>query len=1018
MLYNFRREDFSRHDDIRIHRSWIETNEKGEVEYLMYELSLKDSSEREWTHLYKAVSLIRLSRLNKKVRELENMLDIWDDNITGFWERGINFITLYAYVRDVGLLFCYGAQGVSQDIDEAREEARLGAAAIRASFSGSFAQSGLKLLTQQEASWIIEKMNSMQHLQILRGIPMTRNAPGAAVSKGLVSGTTNPDAVEQVEELIRGMYALDKEFMFILLSTPVHLYEIQHWLGVISRLAGKVASEVDGSRSASFNLGLSPGIGSNLGASMGISDGYSESLGTSFGESAGVSTSHGGSLGFSEGLGHSAGLSAGASTGVNAGESINSSLSAGQSASQGMGYGMGSGYSDSANRSARWTTDALTNDSFGGGGGHNASESGNLNMGIGTSHGMGIGAGASAGASQGMNLGSSVGLNQSQNMSLGASWGAGTSEGISRGFSEGRGLSMGSSMGRSMGTSHSLGMGAGFGWGQSFRTVDLEKMNLVTILDNNRMRFLMGVREGMFNTAAAILTEDAEGAAAAATLAKAAFWGDIFPSPLQILELAPEVQEHMIRHFSAFSSCTLKEGIPGVAEGHLVDTVLLPREMAAYTHPPRIEMGALSTVAEPIPYFRVAGRMQGEIYLGKQISPETGEKTNFDWKLSKPTFHHTLIAGASGTGKSVTSIRFMSETANNIGFGLTILDFKKDWRALARLVPKDRFVFYSLTPRINPIRLNLVQVPDKVAPEMWRNTLIECLASALSLGQRGYEILWQHLDELYEESGVYDDPEKSRYLTLLDLLERVELRMKEISGPGKGSNDEKGALQRVIERLKYFRARDLRDMYANPEGSIGIDKLCEGNKVVVLEAGDMDSILAGFILGAIAAGIFRYGRAHDGFHAPEKGGGRVVVFEEAHNIIKGAEKGNPLGITESIYERMWNEARSMNLYLAAISQMPSHLPPSLITNSATMLVHRLGDLKDAEAIIFRLLRDPRVDHRDVQRFIARMPTGWCIAQASRGFDYVDAEPILVATEMVKADPPTDEELMALMNRKS
>ena len=144
-------------------------------------------------------------------------------------------------------------------------------------------------------------------------------------------------------------------------------------------------------------------------------------------------------------------------------------------------------------------------------------------------------------------------------------------------------------------------------------------------------------------------------------------------SPVQVVNPDPMWAEHLIPRFCILCS-HMPEDSNRVNEGYKFSTVLLPEEMGAYCHPPRFEGGDMNTVYEAMPYSTCQVKMEGEAFMGWCVATETGKPTEIEYKFSKRNMMHTLISGSSGSGKTTTSLRFISELINQMGFGATILD--------------------------------------------------------------------------------------------------------------------------------------------------------------------------------------------------------------------------------------------------------------------------------------------------------------------------------------------------------
>lgn len=774
--------------------------------------------------------------------------------------------------------------------------------------------------------------------------------------------------------------------------------------------------------SNSFGSGVSFGTSSSEGysASQGVSNSTGTSFGTSLSEGVGFSNSLSQSVG--NGLSHSTGTS----------QSLGSSLSYGTSDSVGVSYGSSIGQSTGVSEGVSVGSGISKSDSYGVSLSDGVSQSVGVTSSLGTSvsegesASKGITAGVGKSTSDGVSVGMSEGLSKSVTDSIGISEGVSRSEGTTSSKSQGTttsetealALANGLSKTQSLGSSSSMALGPSIGYSKSSQWYDENKANIVEILDEQRNRLMSAIKQGAFYVDIYILTPDESAKKAAAVLATGAFYGDVFPSPVQIVEPDPVWAEHLMSHASVFSACTAVEDSTDLMEGYKFSTILLPEEISAYSHPPRFEGGDMTTIFEAIPYFRLPGKMEGNAFLGYCISTETGLVTKIEYMLSKKVLMHTLIVGSSGSGKTVTSLRFISELVNNMGLGATILDWKDDWRSLMYVIPEDKFHFYSLgTTPVNRLNFNPLAIPNGVDVDLWIDSVVESFVLGFGLGQRGYEIMWRNLGRLYSKSGAWKDVSRSKGLTLLDLYNEIDKEIKDKGAQKQAGFGDVEAYNRVLSRMGYFTNEDSRlyTMFGNPENAVPVEDLCIPGHVVVLEAQGLKGPQKSFLLGLISAGIFQVARVLD-----NNGKKRyseyehMIVFEEAHQVVKGTDTAggdSGTGVTEeSTYEVMWNEARSAGLYMVALAQMPTHLPTSVLANTRVNIVHQLGTDEDIDFMARRLLRDPKLDHKDFSRFLEKIPLGYAVIQTRRVQKHYDAEPVLTKIEMIEAPRPSDEQL--------
>lgn len=799
--------------------------------------------------------------------------------------------------------------------------------------------------------------------------------------------------------------------------------------------------------SQSFGTSTSQGISQSTGVSQGVSTshGTGTSESTSMSSSTGISTSKGTSQsqsisqGVTQGTSTSQSLSSGLSHSTSTSESVGQSLSYGKSNTLSETYGTSTSQSAGISEGISQGVSNSHGFSYGKSTSQGISQSQGTSLGTGISSSQGLSASKGSSLSVGRSLGDSTSLSQSQGIgtsvgdSVGISKGTSKSEGISAGTSKGTsttetsslGLSQGISQTSSTGSSASMGLGPSISYSKSSQWIDEHKINLATILDEQRNRLMSALQQGAFYVDVFILTADEKSKKAASVLSTSAWYGEVFPCPVQVVEPDPIWAEHLMIHAAAFSACSAAEDAIELMEGYKFSTVLLPQELSAYCHPPRFEGGDLNTIYETIPYFHLPGQMEGEAFMGWCISTETGNVTETEYRFNKKNMMHTLISGSSGSGKTTTSLRFISELINKMKFGATILDWKDDWRSLAFVVPEEKFTFFSLgTTEVNRLHFNPLAIPDKVDVDLWVDSVVESFVIGFGLGQRGYEILWRNLAALYSMRGVWKDTTKSRSLTLMDLFNQIQKEIDDKGAQKKAGFGDVEAYNRVLSRMGYFTNTDskLYTMFGNPDSVEGqpvvrMEELCKPGEITVLEAQGLKGPQKSFILGLISAGIFQVARSQKIFiNQPH-----MIVFEEAHEVVKGTDTAggdSGTGVTEeSVYEVMWNEGRSAGLYLVALAQMPTHLPTSVLANTRIYITHQLGNDEDIDFIARRMVRDPRIEDKNFPRFLEKVPLGYAIIQTRNIRHHRDAEPVLIKVEMIEAPRPTDEQLTTMMHKK-
>jgi hypothetical protein len=771
--------------------------------------------------------------------------------------------------------------------------------------------------------------------------------------------------------------------------------------------------------SESWGESESVGVNNSLGVSS--SNSLSESFGVAEGTTESQSISSNTSDGWSEGL--TTGV--GTSKGTNTGESTSQGSSLSNSRSDGTSNGTSMGRSVSSGKSASTSfTDSTT---------------------------------FSETASQGKNTGRSQSdsVTNSYNRSVGDT--ATKSQNVSQGTSQskGEGRSLSDSIGQTgaimMGSSGSMGVGPSVGYNKSYQWLDQGVKDIVELLEYQNERIKRALRgSGAFYSYVYIACPTADALSAAMALAKSTWHSETsFINPVQVLDLSEQEQKHLLYHFSAFSSDVTREQVAG-AEEYKYATVLLPSELTAYTHLPRVSEGGIFAETEDVPKFAVPSMLKGEIYMGSVLSAErysvkNGYATPFDYRISEGELMHGIFTGASRSGKTVAAMRFVAELSRvrrkTTGKRLRIvcMDPKQDWRALARFVEPSRFRFYSMAmPHFHPLKYNPCKIPYGVRPQFWIDVLIEVYCRAYGLLERGKQLMAETFYSLYEEAGVFEAidhdgwekvvPDLSRRVTFRKAYERMSYYKAQLEDPsnpkGRAGNDTRDAYSRLLERLSAFgREYSVESRMFGSSDGLGIDDIIGKDDVTVIESKGLESTFKNFLFGCISAGFFRYAIAQEGGYLNKDQYETVLVIEEANEVLVGNDTagsggGQQFGLTgQSEFEQMLDQAAGYGLFVFAITQKIADMPKSVIANSGLLFAGKIVTEDDINVAVKMIARDPRYDNRDIVKWFPRSPIGWFVCRSARTANFMDAEPVLVKVAMLNVAQPTNEEINEILIRR-
>lgn len=326
------------HEDITVLNSFIEYDGKKNLKYLLYEMVFRDTDGTQ-KKAYKAIKLLRIIRLPKTAKQETKFMNIHSELLSGMWERQVNFMAVIANMLQpvpLGLLFCYGVQAVAETIEEAKSLVEEDFSALCSGVQGAYRTIEYRDLNLDEIEWLRDKMSNMKNLSMVRGLPMPRKSPGEAGTGGFGGRDINPDTQETTEELVAGLS--DKEYVILMISTPVEEEVLNNWLTVCSRENSKWQAQLQGSQGINFGVSIPMMFAGNLGAAEGWSQGFSDS------ENIGEGTSHTIGQSFTESFGENQSQSVTQSHGVNQGTSHSDSQNLG--VNTGENYGINNSYNE------------------------------------------------------------------------------------------------------------------------------------------------------------------------------------------------------------------------------------------------------------------------------------------------------------------------------------------------------------------------------------------------------------------------------------------------------------------------------------------------------------------------------------------------------------------------------------------------------------------------------------------------------------------------------------------------
>jgi len=310
---------------------------------------------------------------------------------------------------------------------------------------------------------------------------------------------------------------------------------------------------------------------------------------------------------------------------------------------------------------------------------------------------------------------------------------------------------------------------------------------------------------------------------------------------------------------------------------------------------------------------------------------------------------HTFITGSTGSGKSNTVYRLLSEALDeNIHF-MVIEPAKGEYKNVFGN-RKDVHVF-GTNPMYTPLlKVNPFAFPKGVHVYEHIDRLIEIFNVSWPMYAAMPAILKKAVIKAYENTGwnlQYSTNASGLYPNFADLIECL----KQVINSSDYSEESKGNyIGSLVTRVESL-ANGLNGMIFSAD-ELGDQKLFDDNTIVDLSrvgSGETKSLIMGILVMRLSE--YRMNNA-DLMNAGLK---HLTVLEEAHNILKRSTGGGPEGADMSgkSVEMLTNAIAEMRTYgegFVIVDQTPAAVDPAAIRNTNTKVIMRLPDFQDRELV--------------------------------------------------------------------
>lgn len=322
--------------------------------------------------------------------------------------------------------------------------------------------------------------------------------------------------------------------------------------------------------------------------------------------------------------------------------------------------------------------------------------------------------------------------------------------------------------------------------------------------------------------------------------------------------------------------------------------------------------------------------------------------------LSKSSMaKHTFVAGVTGSGKTTTCHRLLSEA--NMPF-LVIEPAKTEYRTLIN--QKDDIVVFTLgNESVAPFRINPFELIEGEVISAHVDMIKATFTSAFPMEASMPQILEEAIYRCYQKKGwnidtnendKYGvsafDPDVNSFPIMSELLEEMRTVVESKHFSAQMQADYIGSL---VSRLSNLTVGSKGSML-NCEHSTDFKYIANHN--VILEMEELKSpedkaLFMGFVLSRLSAVIKALHKENSDFK-------HLTLIEEAHRLLSKVDYGDngPKKAAVETFTDLLAEVRKYGEGLIIVDQIPNKLASEVLKNTNTKIIHKILARDDKEAV--------------------------------------------------------------------
>ena len=566
------------------------------------------------------------------------------------------------------------------------------------------------------------------------------------------------------------------------------------------------------------------------------------------------------------------------------------------------------------------------------------------------------------------------------------------------------------------GESHGISLNRGASTAVTIEIANKHVQELMKYIDDELLpRMKLGYSKGLFKTSIYYMAEEPTHANLLKVAIMSIFQGNkssnspLIAQKLNLDEygrynILSTYQSQYAQHSDYQQNAVMLLGRPYESYGIGMNTYLTTKEVSLLAGLPQKEVPGLS-LKEAVEFGLNEKNLEEEtqlINLGKMV--QKGRILSIPFMLSRKSLKkHTFIAGVTGSGKTTTCHRLLSEA--KVPF-LVIEPAKTEYRTLIKSKDYDDVIVFTLgNETVAPFRINPFELlPGEILSahvDMVKATFTSAFPMEASMPQILEEAIYScyskkgwnintNTNDIYGEKAF--DPSVDSFPIMTELLDEMRKIVQTKGFSAEMQADYEGSL---VSRLSNLTVGSKGAML-NCQHSIDFRYIAHHNVILELEelkSPEDKALLMGFVLSRLAAVIKEEHRRDNTFS-------HITLIEEAHRLLSKVEFGDS-GSKKTAVETFTDllaEVRKYGEGLIVVDQIPNKLASEVLKNTNTKIIHKILAKDDKEAVGDTMLMDDKQ-----KEYLSALETGHTVI-----FTENTDQPVHVYVEKVSE---TDEEMI-------